>query len=290
MSEREPYGQEEPRSEQAGGQGEQPGESRSDQSEQPGGQDVPQAEPAGETNEPLIGRESTVVAGRFGEPLTVEHAVFSRGTPAPRRPMFLCLHGWGSNEDDLVDLMRFVAPYNDYVSLRAPLTLQRSNGMVPGAYSWLHDAVPSGDDLDYDAFAAAQAIDAWVEANIAAERDVVPFGFSQGGMLAIHLLRIHPERYRAVISLSGFVARGGVPGTAPADARLAEREIPVFYGYGARDNVVPASELRAAEAWLEEHTWLTSKCYRGLDHAVNLEELSDIQQWLITHDIASGVM
>lgn len=30
-------------------------------------------------SQPLIGRESTTVPGRFGEPLTVEHSVTSRG-------------------------------------------------------------------------------------------------------------------------------------------------------------------------------------------------------------------
>ena len=143
-------------------------------------------------------------------------------------------------------------------------------GFGSGAYSWFHDCVPSGDDLDYDAYAAATAIDAWVAANIADDRDVVPLGFSQGGLLAIHLLRVHPERYRAAISLSGFLAPGIVAGTAPADDRLAERETPMFYGYGDRDGIIPRSELHATAAWLEE--------------------LADIRQWLVMHDIASGMM
>lgn len=239
----------------------------------------------------LIGRESSVVPGRFGEPLTVTDAVWSRGggNAAPRRPMFLCLHGWGSNEEDLADLMRHIAPYNDFASLRAPLELPEFT-MGIGAYSWFHDCVPSGDDLDYDAYAAATAIDTWVSENVADDRDVVPIGFSQGGLLSIHLLRVHPERYRAAISLSGFLAPGAVAGTAPGDDRLAERETPMFYGYGDCDGIIPRAELRAAEAWLEEHTWLTSRCYYGLDHAVNVQELADIRQWLMAHDIASGMV
>ena len=123
--------------------------------------------------QPVIGRESTVVPGRFGEPLTVTDVVWSRGggNAAPSRPMFLCLHGWGSNEEDLADLMRHIAPYNDFASLRAPLQLSGVSmgefGFGSGAYSWFHDCVPSGEDLDYDAYAAATAIDAWVAANVA---------------------------------------------------------------------------------------------------------------------------
>ena len=213
----------------------------------------------------LIGRKSQVVPGRFGEPLQVTHVQYSRGggNAAPRRPLFLCLHGWGSNEADLADMMRYVAPYNDFASLRAPLVLQEAGsgefGFGQGAYSWFHDCVPSGEDLDRDAYAAAQAIDDWVARNVSEDRAVVPIGFSQGGLLAIQLLRVHPERYAASISLSGFLAPGIVAGSAPADSYVAELNIPVFYGYGKNDTVIPMPELFAAAAWLDEHTFLTSK-------------------------------
>ena len=240
----------------------------------------------------LIGRESNVVPGRFGEPLQITHVQYSRGggNTAPKRPLFLCLHGWGSNETDLADMMRYVAPYNDFASLRAPLTLQPTGRFAPGAYSWLHDCVDTGEDLDRDAFAAAKAIDDWVSANIPDDRAVVPIGFSQGGLLAIHLLRVHPERYAATISLSGFLAPGTVAGTAPADDRVAELNIPTFFGYDKNDTVIPMPELFATAAWLDEHTFLTEKSYRGLDHSVSMEEFSDLRDWLAAHNIAPGIL
>jgi phospholipase/carboxylesterase len=241
-----------------------------------------------------IGRESTGVPGHFGDPLTLEHALTSRGGPDayPTHPLFLCLHGWGSNEQDMADIMRLIAPYNDFVALRGPLVLapQHEGGREPGNYAWFHDALPIGDDLDYDAYAAAAAVDRWASANVEPDRDIVPLGFSQGGLVAVHLLRINPERYRAVVSLSGFTAPGRVPGSAPADSRLAALEIPVFYTYGKNDGVVPKYELFAAAAWLEEHTWLKTKSYHGLDHNVSLEEFADLRQWLLDNDIASGVL
>ncbi|KAA8825575.1 alpha/beta hydrolase [Bifidobacterium myosotis] len=278
----------------------------------------------------LIGRESTEVPGRFGEPLTVTHALVSRGGLGshPTHPLFLCLHGWGSSEQDMADIMRLIAPYNDFVALRGPIILAeptpstdgRANGSSapapassdartdagtgtygmyedrpgsrpePGNYAWLHAAMPVGEDLDYDAHAAALAVDRWVADNIPADRDVVPLGFSQGGLVAVQLLRIHPERYRAVVSLSGFNAPGQVPGTAPADDRLADFDIPVFYTYGKLDGVIPKYELFATAAWLEEHTWLKTKSYHGLDHNVSLEEFADLRQWLLDNDITSGVL
>ncbi|WP_022860289.1 alpha/beta hydrolase [Bifidobacterium magnum] len=241
---------------------------------------------------PLIGRPSTVVPGHFGDPLTITKAVYSRqqAAAAPSRPLFLCLHGWGSNEDDLADMMRYVAPYNDYIALRAPLTLAEPSMFQPGAYSWFHDCVPTGEDLDYDAFAAATAIDMWVSENIDDSRAVVPIGFSQGALLAIHLLRVHPERYQAAIPLSGFLAPGIVPGTAPADDRLIDLNIPVFYGYGQADTVLPKYTIYETVAWLSEHTWLTDRSYRGLDHAVSMEEFSDLRRWMLDHNLTSGLL
>lgn len=242
------------------------------------------------------GRVSSVVPGRFGEPLQVTHALYSAGNAArqPNRPLFLCLHGWGSQEEDLAGMMQYVAPYNDYIALRAPLVLQEPSHTgyfsVPGAYSWLHDAVPSGEDLDLDAYAAARAIDNWVLANIDEQRTIIPLGFSQGGLLAIQLLRVHPERYAAAVCLSGFAAPGLVPATSPALARLDELNIATFYGYGSQDTVLPKYLIHETIAWLEEHTWLTCHEYRGLDHSVSLEEFADLRQWLLDHNFASGLM
>lgn len=60
-----------------------------------------------------------------------------------------------------------------------------------------------------------------------------------------------PERYRASICLSGFVAPGVVPGTHPADGRLASLDVPVFYGYGTNDTVIPKFLVNETLAWLE---------------------------------------
>ena len=244
---------------------------------------------------PLIGRASTVVPGRFGDPFTVDdaHVLTSRGggRAATGRPLFVVLHGWGANEEDSVDLINMVAPFNDYVALRGPYTLQEPQGQyIPGAYSWFHDELVSGDDMDYDVYAAASAVDRWVREHVPDGREVVPIGFSQGGTIAVHLLRINPERYRAAVSFSGYLAPGRVPGTAPADDRLEMLDIPVYYCYGKNESVVPKYELFACAAWLEEHTWLKTKSYHGLDHAVNLEEFNDIREWMIDNALASGVM
>ncbi len=256
------------------------------------------------------GREATVVPGRFGDTVRVEHAMWSRGRGMnnPRRPLFILLHGWGSNEVDIADFFNsYISPFSDYASLRAPLTLLESSDMDPelgvsgagtpatgglgsGAFTWFHDCVPAGEDLDHDMYAATLAIDEWVADTIPEEREVIPVGFSQGGALAVHLLRLNPERYKAAACLSGFLAPAIVDGVAPNDKLLQHLAPPVFYGFGLRDDVIKRSESNGLAAFLEENTYLKIREYKPLDHAVSLDECNDLRQWLMDIGASSGVM
>jgi phospholipase/carboxylesterase len=123
----------------------------------------------------------------------------TRLTGPETAPVFVLLHGWGSNEYDLPDLLNYCgAGSADYASLQAPIAY----GMGYTWFgAWAHEGVPEGESLDKQATEAAQAIDAWVAEHIPATRPVVAMGFSQGGLLAAHLLRCNPQRYAAAVLL-----------------------------------------------------------------------------------------
>lgn len=188
-------------------------------------------------------------------------------------PVFVLLHGWGSNEYDLPDLLRFCAPDADYASLRAPIEY----GM---GYTWFgtwdHEGVPSGESLDKQALDAAEAIDRWVADNIDESRRVVTMGFSQGGLLAGHMLRVNPDRYMAAVSFSGWLA----PGELPGDAKLGETTPPVFYGHGGADTIFSPDELAAMSGFWQSHSTLTEKIYPGMEHSINMPELRDVSTFL----------
>ncbi|MCI1935579.1 MAG: dienelactone hydrolase family protein [Bifidobacteriaceae bacterium] len=215
------------------------------------------------------------------------------GQMNPSRPIFLGLHGWGSDENDFAELLQVIAPYNDYASLRAPIALSDLyKNMTPGqtGFSWLTEMMPQGDQLDREAFAGALAINEWIEAHIPSDRDIVPIGFSQGGLMVTQLLRVNPERFRAAVVLSGFHAPGNLAETKPAEERLPSLEIPVFFGFGEDDEVVPRYELSATGAWLEENTYLKQKSYRRLGHGLFYQEVDDLRTWLLDMNITSGLM
>lgn len=204
--------------------------------------------------------------------MDITHAI-TNITTGSHEPVFLLLHGWGSNEHDLPSLLAYCAPNAEYASLRAPI----SYGMGYTWFgTWAYDGVPTGKSLDDQALEAGEAIDRWVSDSIASDRPVVVMGFSQGGLLAGQMLRINPKRYAAAVSFSGFLAHGALPG----DNELKQRRPPMFYGHGSADDIFPEQEVQDMINFYAAHTTLTHKVYPGMTHSICMEELRDVSTFL----------
>lgn len=187
----------------------------------------------------------------------------------PARPLLLLLHGYGSHERDLPGLAAHLPGRFDWVSLRAPLPLPH------GGFAWTPLPKRPGQLDPAVAAAAGAAILDWVDAH-AGQRTVVPLGFSQGGLMVTELLRARPGRFPAGVVLSGFADPVGRPG----DTALAADPVPVFFGWGTADAVIPEERFRAAARWLAGHSALRERVYPGLPHAVSGEELADLAEFL----------
>ena len=179
------------------------------------------------------------------------------------RPLLVLMHGYGSHKGDLFGLAQYLPLQPVIASLRAPL---RSG---PG-YSWYDIA----DDRGPQANAAARGILHWLD-GVGATR-VGLLGFSQGGSMAIQLLRHAPERFDFAVSLAGFA----LPGEAPADDRMLARKPPVFWGRGTLDHVIAPALIEHTHDWLPRHATVTDRIYEGLGHSVSEPELADVLAFL----------
>lgn len=210
-------------------------------------------------------------------PLAIDDAATIRRLGATGEPVLVVLHGYGANERDLVPLLAHLGHRGEAALLRAPLALW------PGAWSWFPITIgTSATDLGArpeDVRAATEALLAWLTEHVG-DRELVLAGFSQGGAMALQVLRAAPERVRAAVVLSGFVAGATEPGLAAGDAALAERRIPVFFGHGDADIVVPRPLTEETSHWLAAHTALTERSYADLPHAVDGRELADVHAFL----------
>ncbi|WP_440710612.1 alpha/beta hydrolase [Herbiconiux sp. YIM B11900] len=204
--------------------------------------------------------------------LAVTTAITSWGAgpaPAGTRVLVLLLHGYGSNEADLASLAPALPAGFAWASLRAPLTLS------PGSFSWFPITTPGAPAAE-PVEVATDAITEWIAQTVPAETAVVPLGFSQGGLMASQLLRSATRRVAASVILGGFVL--GHP--QPGDEALTVDRPPVFSGRGTLDGVITAEAVARTEAWLPEHSTLTSRHYDGLGHGISPEELADVVAFL----------
>lgn len=184
------------------------------------------------------------------------------------RPLLVLLHGYGSDEADLFGIAAYLPLEPVIASLRAPIP------EGPG-FAWFSrfTNVPS-DPLAGNADAAARAVLDWLD-----EQPVAPtglLGFSQGGAMALQLLRLAPERFDYAVQLSGFVVQGGQEG----DDALRRDPVPVFWGRGTLDDTIPASSIDRTAAWLPEHSALDARIYEGMGHGISPLELGDISKFI----------
>ncbi|MET0976205.1 MAG: alpha/beta hydrolase-fold protein [Leifsonia sp.] len=194
------------------------------------------------------------------------------GTDRAGRPLLVLLHGYGSHEGDLFGLAPYLPLEPVIASLRAPVPLGG------GSWAWfpLQDGPDGLTSTPEAVVAATDALLGWVDRLEPRPSSVGLLGFSQGGAMALELMRTRPDDFHHAAVLSGFVA--DVP--RDGDARLAVRRPPVFWGRGTADTVISGANVARTQDWLPDHSTLTERIYEDLAHAVSETELRDLTAFL----------
>ncbi|MFT4136854.1 alpha/beta hydrolase [Microbacterium sp.] len=187
------------------------------------------------------------------------------------RPLLVLLHGYGSHEGDLFGLVPYLPEEFVVAAVRAPL---EPPFPMPG-HSWfpiegLHE------ERSTAVTAAAERFVEWLDAAAPSAGPVGLVGFSQGAVIALQALRLQPGRFSFAVNLAGYVD----PGPLPGDAELALSRPPVFWGRGARDEVIPPERVEHTAQWLPDHADLSGRVYPGLTHSVSQDELEDVIAFL----------
>jgi phospholipase/carboxylesterase len=187
------------------------------------------------------------------------------------RPLLVLMHGYLSHESDLFGLSPLMPLGPVIASLRAPIALQTGFAWFP-----ISDNATLEEQFEV-ANESARAVLTWLEGVEATSIGLL--GFSQGGAMALQLLRHAPERFSYAVQLSGFA----LPGDLPGDDALRSGKPPVFWGRGTLDDVIPRRAIEFTEAWLPEHVSLTANIYEDVAHAISEQELADVGAFIRQH-------
>ncbi|WP_336502569.1 alpha/beta hydrolase [Microbacterium paraoxydans] len=208
------------------------------------------------------------------ENLTIDAAATRWSPPDPAGlPLLVLLHGYGADEHDLFGLVPYLPSGIAVASVAAPLA---PPWPTPGR-SWY--PIEGLDGRSSAAVTlAAEAFLRWLDEAAQDAPSVALLGFSQGAAVSLQALRLAPERFGAVVALSGYAS----PDALPQDERLAEVRPPVFWGRGTHDDVIPAPLIAHTAQWLPAHSTLSGRVYGGLTHSISEEELGDVHRFLTT--------
>ena len=182
------------------------------------------------------------------------------------RPTLVLLHGHRMDERVGFELRHHLPAELVFASVRAP---RQASG---GGYAWFPlDSSFSLEAIDH----SAAAVLSWLD-RADLDGPVGVLGFSQGVATAFQMVRQDPARFADAVNLAG----GVVPLPGRGDAELAARRLPVFWGRGDKDMVIPALLVESTRWWLRRHTDLTERVYPGLSHNVSVAELGDLAEFV----------
>ena len=185
------------------------------------------------------------------------------------KPLVVLLHGVGSHEGDLAGLAPYLPDRFVFASLRAPLPFGSGFSWYPLSTPGAPEYAPVDD--------AADAVLRWIDTLGDTHPVVGVLGFSQGGSMALQLLRRRPGHFAFAVVLAGFVVPGAPTGV---DSVLATSRPAVFYGRGDADQVIAADAVERTTAWLTDHAEAEQRVYAGLGHGISQEELDDVTAFL----------
>jgi phospholipase/carboxylesterase len=109
-------------------------------------------------------------------------------------------------------------------------------------------------------------------------RRIVLAGFSQGAAVALHTGLRHAEPLAGIVALSMPIP---LAEQIPDEIHASNRNTPVFLAHGTEDQIVPFARGEYARQVLERLALPLEWHAYPMGHTVCLEEVRDIQAWLV---------
>lgn len=189
-----------------------------------------------------------------------------RASAAADAPLVILLHGLSGDEDVMWGLEPVIPRRAYSISPRAPFAF------AGGGFSWVDPA--EGPDTPLRAYAGSvQRLADLVTAarEEVGERALVLMGFSQGAALALAGVAFGQLAPSAIVVMAGLLPPGELP---------AWPAVPVFWGHGRRDDLIPIERARRDVARLERTGTPVTFCEADVGHKLGAECLRGLRRWL----------
>lgn len=176
------------------------------------------------------------------------------------------LHGLSGDESVMWGLEPVIPPSARVLSPRAPFPFPG------GGYSWVDPgAGPAPAMSAY--LESALGLARWIEAADSQKpsRPLVLMGFSQGSALALSAVALGMLHPAAVVVMAGLLPAGDLP---PMPV------MPIYWGHGRQDEVVPVDRARRDVERLTAAGVHMTYCEADVGHKLGADCLKGVRAWL----------
>jgi len=195
------------------------------------------------------------------------------------------LHGLGASGHDFEPIVpelsqnltrhtRFIFPH----APNRPVTINM--GMVmPAWYDVVTQDLTQGED-SHGTRASEKIVHDYIyneiRRGIDAQR-IVLAGFSQGGAIALHTALRYPKTLAGIMVLSAYLP---LASTVAEEKHESNEKTPIFMAHGRFDPVITFEQAKRSHEQLEKMGYAVEWHDYAMEHAVNLQEIADISEWL----------
>lgn len=196
-----------------------------------------------------------------------------------KNPLFLLIHGYGSNEQDLFSFAEELPETHYVISVRAPFDLQY------GSYAWYAINFDADENKFSDLNQAkvsrdllVQFINELIEKYLIDSNNITLIGFSQGSILSYSVALSYPEKIRKIVAFSGYLNADMIlPGIEKRDFS----QLKIFASHGTQDQVIPVEWARKTKPFLDQLG--IENIYREypIGHGISPQNFFDFKNWLL---------
>lgn len=193
--------------------------------------------------------------------------------PTKKYPALVLIHGRGSNEQNMFDLVEGLEEHFFIFSVRGHVP-------HPPGYAFFTFQVyghPDRDVFDEGIELITSFIDYAVEKYPIDTSRVYLLGFSQGAVASNTLALTLGDRIKGIVSLSGYI-----PEFVKTDYdKKPVDKLSVYISHGVEDPVLPYEWGEAAKDYFEKAGANVAFYSYDSAHTVSLKNKQDLQQWLL---------
>jgi phospholipase/carboxylesterase len=191
------------------------------------------------------------------------------------------MHGLGADASDfepIVPLLALQRPIR-FVFPNAPVRPVTINaGMKMRAWYDIDPGAPLSGDREIRESAASieRLMDREGQRGVPVQR-IVLAGFSQGGVIALHLGLRHAAGVGGIMALSTYLHD---PEHLTDEVSFASVDAPIFMAHGLMDPMIPITRAVTSREALRQLGYQVEWREYSMGHQVCPEEINDIAQWL----------